>query len=618
MRYLLPLLLPLLAGCPPEPHDSAPPMCAGPSTLERDEGYFHLYFPGEDRIGDEVVPSDRWLEREGDRLQVDWPHATFDDGVGQTDGFPTFTPILLPFSAPVDSTTLAADRFELFRYDGGVAESLPFELRYHADDALAYLVPAGSLPEGAGIAVAVRAGITNEQGAAMERPAAMDCLLDGWNDAEHTILSEGVHAALAALEASGEDLESIVWLNSFQTASPNARLKRLGAAHDAALADGTLSAAFTHVLDATDDSGALTAEVKALLPSDVQPSGAYPQIQTFVQGQLVVPDASWALDLDGLAQPGEGETLAFTLLIPELADGGQHPLLVFLHGIACCRELALSTSSRFNTQGYIIAAIDAREHYVRNSVTSEACYSEWYALSFFDFSALENTAGRFALSASDTYAMTIALEAQLPALLDQLAGEQGLAEAPTLGPVHLMGHSLGGIIGTMTAAMLPDRYAEAGSALVDSAGGGGLMMIGFQSYWGGYLGEAMSEDRLQQYLEFETGIAFGDPASHAAFLPINHLVQEGEHDETMPLVTTELLALAGGLPLLEPATWEVPFLEGSELPASGNLPDGRSGGLAQFPGANHNFLFNQADLAMEQARVFMETGVVYDATSMPE
>jgi pimeloyl-ACP methyl ester carboxylesterase len=608
------LLLALtLTACTGDPGDSAVPSCADPSDIERAEGYFHLYFPGEDRIGDEVVPSDRWLEREGDRLQVDWPHATLDSGVGQTDGFSTFAPILLPFSAPVDESTLTADRIALFRYDEGLAQEIPFELRYHAEDMLAYLVPAGSLPEGAGIAVAVRPGITSADGATMERPAAMDCLLAGWDDDEHAILGEGLHAAMATLEASGEEVDSLVWLNTFRTASPNARLKRLGQAHDAALEAGDLTASFPHVLEATDEDGVLTAEVKALLPSDVQPSSAFPYLETFVQGQLTVPDASWALDLDGVTEPGEEELLDFTVLIPPLVDGGEHPLLVFLHGIACCRELALSTSSRFNRQGFIIAAIDARGHYVRNEVTSEECYSDWYALSFFDFSALEATAGRFALSASDVYAMTIALEQELPGLLALLADEQGLADTPTVGTTHFMGHSLGAIIGTMTTAMLPERYGEAGTAFVGSAGGGGLMMIGFNSYWDGYLGEPMGEDELQQYIEFETGIGFGDPASHAAHLTVNHLIQEGEHDETMPIVTTELLALAGGLPLLEPAVWEVPFLGAGELPAEGNLSDGRSGGLVQYAGASHNFLFNQADEAMEQARVFMETGVVVEA-----
>jgi pimeloyl-ACP methyl ester carboxylesterase len=608
----------LLVACASDPGDSAVPHCADPGTMERVEGYFHIYFPGEDRIGDEVVPSDRWLVREGDRLQVDWPHATMDGGVGQVDGFATFTPILLPFSAPVDPSSLTEERLELFRYDRGTVETLPYELRYHEDDQLAYLVPSGSLPEGAGIAVAVRPGVVSAEGQELERPAAMDCLLEGWDDPDHAILGEGLAAAVATLEASGEDPDAIVWLNTFRTAAPNARVQRLGEAHDAALVDGSLTASFPHVLAATDEVGVLTAEVKALLPSDVQPTGSYPHLETFVQGQLAVPDVRWALDLDGLEQPGEAETLPFTLLIPPLVDGGEHPVLVFLHGIACCRELALSTSSRFNRDGYIIASIDARGHYVRNEVTSEACYSEWYALSFFDFSALQSTAEQFALSASDVYAMTIALEQELPGLLEELASEQGLTRAPSVGTTHFLGHSLGGIIGTTTAAMLPERYAEAGTAFVDAAGGGGLMMIGFQSYWGGYLGEPMSEDRLQQYLEFETGIAFGDPASHAAHLDVNHLVQEAEHDGTMPIVTTELLALAGGLPLLEPAAWEVGFLEGGSTPASGNLSGGRSGGLVQYPGANHNFLFNQADQAMEQALLFMAEGVVYDAELLPE
>jgi pimeloyl-ACP methyl ester carboxylesterase len=604
------ILITLLTGCSTEPGDSGPPPCADPSEIAREEGYFHLWFPGEHRVGDEVIPSDRWLIREGDRLQVDWPAALLDEGVGQVDGFATFTPILMPFTEPVDEGTLSSDLIELFRYDRGEVEPLPYELRYHSEDALLYLVPVGSLPEGAGIAVAVRPGIRSAEGDELVRPAAMDCLLEGWDDPEHAILAEGLAAAVAALEASGEDPGALVWLNTFQTSSPNARLKRLGAAHDQALERGDLSADFAHVLEATDEGGLLTEEVKALLPRDVQPSSAFPQIETFVQGRLTVPDASWALDLDGLTEPGEGEVLDFTVLLPPLEDGGEHPLLVFLHGISCCRELALSTSSRFNSQGYIIASIDAREHYVRNGVTSEECYSDWYALSFFDFSTLDGTAARFALSAADVYAMTLALEAQLPGLLDRLAAEQGLSSTPTLGPIHFMGHSLGGMIGTMTSAMLPERFAEGGSAFVDSAGGGGMMMIGFSSYSDGYLGEAMSEERLQQYLEFQTGLAYGDPASHAAHLPIHHLVQEGELDETMPIVTTELLALAGGLPLLEPAAWEVPFLEAGAMPAEGNLSGGRSGGLVQYPGASHNFLFQQADEAMEQARAFMETGVV--------
>jgi pimeloyl-ACP methyl ester carboxylesterase len=610
MTRLLLTLLPLLTGCSTEPGDSGPPPCADPSEIPQEEGYFHLYFPGEHRVGDEVIPSDRWLVQQGDRLQVDWPAALLDEGVGQTDGFATFTPILMPFTEPVDEDTLSPDLIELFRYDRGQLEPLPFELRYHGEDALVYLVPAGSLPEGAGIAVAVRPGILSAEGRALERPAELDCLLAGWDHPDYAILGEGLSAARAVYEASGEDPEALVWLNTFQTASPHARLKRLGEAHDAALERGDLGAAFVHVLEATDEAGVLTAEVKALLPRDVQPSNPYPQIQTFVQGQLTVPDARWALDLDGLAEPGEGEVLDFTVLIPALEEGGEHPLLIFLHGISCCRELALATSSRFNSEGWIIASIDAREHYVRNEVTQEECYSDWYALSFFDFSTLDGTAARFALSASDAYAMTLALEAQLPGLLEELADQQGLSSPPRLGPIHFLGHSLGGMIGTMTAAMLPERFAEGGSSFVDSAGGGGMMMIGFQSYWDGYLGEAMSEDRLQQFLEFQTGLAYGDPASHAAHLPVHHLVQEGELDETMPTVTTELLALAGGLPLLEPAAWEVPFLASHTLPVEGNLSEGRSGGLVQFPGATHNFLFNQADEAMEQARLFMESGVV--------
>ncbi len=614
------LLALLLAGCPAEPVDSAVPACQDPASIVRSEGYFHAWFPGEDRIGGEgeVVPSDRWTVREGDRLQVEWPDPLIESGVGQVDGFPTFTPVLIPFSAPLDDSSLTQDRFLLFRFDRGDVESLPFHLHHVEDEDLVYLAPQGLLPEGAWIGVAVFEGVTSAEGEPLERPAAMDCLLDGWEDEDHALLGEGADQAMAALQAAGHDPTDIAWLNSFHTASPNERLLRLGRAHDDALASGEMSGTFTHVLEATTEDGTLTTEVKALLPADVQPSGAYPYVETFVQGHIHLPDAAWVLDPDGLQEPGDAESLPFTLLVPPLDEGGEHSVLVYLHGIACCREQVLAASSRFNSRGYVIAAIDAREHYVRNDPDADECYSKWYGVSFFDFSSIEATGHRFALSASDAYALTLFLEQDLPGLLADLAAEQGLSQAPTVGPTHFMGHSLGGIIGTMTAALLPERFAEAGSALVDSAGGGGLAMIAFPTLWGGFLAEPMAEDQLQILLELETALAVGDPASHVPYLPIHHLIQEIEGDGTMPTATTELLAWTGGLPLLEPVAFEVPYLSTEPTPTSGNMADGRTAGLAQYVGDDHNFLYNQADQAMGQARLFMEQAVIYDAAELPE
>ncbi len=614
------LLALLLAGCPADPVDSAATTCSDPSTLARAEGYFHAWFPGEHRVGGEgeVVPSDRWLVREGERLQVAWPDAMLESGVGQTDGFAPFAPILIPFSATPNWDTVTEDHFLLFHLEQGTVESLPFHLAKVEDEDLVYLSPQGLLPEGAQVGVAVLAGLSSAEGAALERPAELDCLLDGWEDPDFEVLAEGVVAAMDALRAAGYSAADIAWLNTFHTASPNERLMRLATAHDEALDSGSLTGVFTHVLDATDEEGHVTSEVKALLPSDLQPSGSYPSIETFVQGHIDLPDVHWALDLDEQQEPGEAESLPFTLLVPPLEDGGEHPVLVFLHGICCCREMVFSASSRFNTHGYVIAAIDAREHYVRNDPESDACYSEWYGISFFDFSTLEATGERFALSAADAYALTIVLERELPGLLEQLAAEQGLALAPTAGPTHYMGHSLGGIIGTMTTAMLPERFAEAGTALVDSAGGGGLAMIAFPTLYQGFLAEPLAEDQLQTLMELETAVAVGDPASHAPYLAVNHLIQEIEGDETMPNATTELLAHAGGLPLLEPVAWDVPYLSTAPTPASATMADGRSAGLVQYTGADHNFLFNRADEAMVQARLFMEEGVIYDGGDLPE
>ena len=599
------------SAAPGDDDTTAPPACDDPDDLVDDPDYFHIVYPGD--IGPihphPVLPSDRYLvETEDGRLQADWPDVLLPGSLDHTDGYPTFLPVLLPFSAPVDPTSLEGDRFLLFAVAGAF---LPTRLQLNEEEDLAYLVPLEPLPEGARIGVAVLAGVESLDGDPLQAPAHYRCLVDGWDEPEFARLAEGVAGALAWLEGEGIAAADVVYLNTFQTGTPGARLAAAAAALDAF---GPPDGALDVVLDATGDGDTLRDEVKERLPTDYRPGGAFPDLHTFVHGTLRVPDLGLPLDDPGAA-PGPGEDVPFTLLLPPLPDGGTVPVILYLHGIACCREHLLALTPLFTGAGYAVAAIDARAHYVRNDPDVTTCFNDHDAMDFIDMTDVAGTDRRFALSALDVLAFRRHLEASLPGLLASEAGEQGLADAPEVGAFHLVGHSLGGMLGTLTASALSDDDLATDPRFVANASGGGLLAIAMPMLEPGLLREPLSGDALRLFIEGATAMALGDPLSHAGRVRGDTLVQIARDDETMPPATTETLALLAGLPLLEPVAWEVVDLPVAPTPAADNLDGGRTGGLFQYAPATHNFLFSGGAAAGAQAQLlrFVDEGVIEDA-----
>lgn len=628
------LCLALLAGCPGGDDDdstgsggdddtTAELVCEDPADLIDDPGYFHVVYPGE--LGPihphPVPPSDRYLvETDGGRLMADWPDILLPGSLEHTDGFPTFLPILLPFSEPVDPATVTEERFHVVAVGRPSGEPfLPVRVQLNEEEDLAYLVPLEPLPEGAVIGVAIRRGILSLEGDELQPPAHYRCLVDGWDDGDSALLAEGIAAVQQELVSSGVVLDDLVYVNSFHTGTPRERLGAAAAALEAAALDGTLTGTFDHVLDATDEGGYLRDEVKQRLPTDYQPGGSYPHLQTFVHGAVTLPDVGPALD-DPDAPPGPGEDVPFTLLLPPLPDGGEVPVVIYLHGIACCREHLFALTPLFTEAGYAVAAIDARAHYVRNDPERTTCFEESDAMAFIGMTDVAATDLRFALSALDVLGFQRFLEGSLPELLASQASDQGLDEAPVVGPFHLVGHSLGGMLGTLTSSALSDDQVAAGQRFVANASGGGLLAIAMPMLEPGLLREPMSGDALRLFLEGATAMALGDPLSHAGGIRTDALLQIARDDETMPPTTTEMLALVAGLPLLEPVAWEVADLPVESTPAQGNLEGGRTGGLFEFAPANHNFLFSGvaedpqlASRAQAQVLRFIEDGVIENA-----
>jgi pimeloyl-ACP methyl ester carboxylesterase len=627
----------LLAGCPTVDHSGLPgygdddtteaPSCDDPSDLVTDPDYFHIVYPGE--IGPihphPVLPSDRYLvETEDGRLMADWPDVLLPGSLEHTDGFPTFLPILLPFSGPVDGATVTEDRFRLFAVDGETAEPfVPLRVQLNEEEELAYLVPLVALPEGARIGVAVLSGILSAGGEPLESPAHYRCLVEGWDEPDAALLREGVVAAHGWLSDQGIAATEVVYVNTFRTGTPQARLAAAGGAIDLAAAAGSLTGAFDTVLDAIDEGGYLVDEVKQRLPTDYQPGGVFPDLRTFVHGTVTLPDVGPLLD-DPAAATGAGEDVPFTLLLPPLIEGGEVPVVIYLHGIASCREHLLALAPLLTGAGYAVASIDARAHYVRNDPEITTCFNDHDAMAFIDMTDVAGTDRRFALSALDVLGFQRFVERALPDLLDSLAAAQGLSTAPGVGAFHLVGHSLGGMLGTLTSSTLSDDDVAAGGRFVASASGGGLLAIAMPMLEPGLLRDPLSGDALRLFIEGATAMALGDPLSHAGGIRGDVLVQIARDDETMPPATTEMLALVAGLPLLEPVAWEVADLAVQPTPAQANLEDGRTGGLFEYAPASHSFLFSSvaedpelAGRAQSQLLRFLDDGVIHDAYEEP-
>jgi hypothetical protein len=432
-----------------------------------------------------------------------------------------------------------------------------------------------------------------------------------------------VAAAQGWLADQGIAVADVVYVNTFHTGTPRARLAAASGGIDLSLADGSLTGSLDAVLDATDEDGHLTDEVKLRLPTDYQPGGVFPDLRTFVHGTVTLPDVGPLLDSpDG--SPEAGEDVSFTLLLPPLPDGGELPVVVYLHGIASCREHLLALAPLLTGAGYAVASIDARAHYVRNDPGIATCFNEPDAMAFIDMTDVAGTDRRFALSALDVLGFQRYLEDSLPDLLDSQALDQGLATAPEVGAIHLVGHSLGGMLGTLTSSSLSDDDLAAGERFVASASGGGLLAIAMPMLEPGLLREPLTGDALRLFIEGATAMALGDPLSHAGGIRTDVLVQVARDDETMPPSTSEMLALVAGLPLLEPVIWEVADLAVQPTSAHANLEDGRTGGLFEYAPATHSFLFSSvpedpglADRAQSQLLRFLDEGVIEDAYGEP-
>lgn len=621
-------LLGALSCNEPSEKDDTSTACVDPYGETALSETFHLLFPGEgwSTSSEPILPSDYYLIEAEGRYQVTFPEPVLDLGFDHVDGFPTFIPISLLFSDPADPATITPDRFLLFQVDPSQKElrTFPLSVFYRDSDDFAYVVPEEVLPEGATIALAVLDGITSMSGEPLSTPAVLECTQGGWTDPDHTLLSVSVQAAFQALSQAGTDSASVRWLNTFHTGRPHAALSRAMQALETSIDLDGLSGEMTHILPARDLDNTLTNAVLSLLPRDYQPGGAYSSVETFVQGSFELPDVQGSFYTDSAVTPSTTSTVPFTLLIPPLQEGGELPVIIYLHGISSCRETVFELSETFNGAGYALAALDASAHYQRFDPEAEECGDYAYSLAYIDFTDVKSSVERFAMDGLGTLAFERYLSASLPTLLDQLSLEQGIETAPTPGTYHRLGHSLGGIHASVGMSVLPQESLASGSSYVGTAAGGGLALNLLAPLAQGLFSEEPFDwFNLNLYTQLETALWLGDPLVHAPWVQADTLIQAAENDDTIPNGASEMLALTQGIPLLEPVKWDVYGLEIEPTPVEANLESERTAGLFEFSPATHNLLFSSVDgdpdlvwRVQQQALLFFQDGIIQDAYSL--
>jgi len=210
---------------------------------------------------------------------------------------------------------------------------------------------------------------------------------------------------------------------------------------------------------------------------------------------------------------------------------------------------------------------------------------------------------------------------QTLALRDDDGNDAGTAVlAPSR--IAFAGHSQGGILGAMAAPFLGGRVK---GALLSGAGGGLSLSIVYRKEGGLDIQQLISQAFGMQDDEAVTpdhpligmvqtlGEAV-DPLNFAPYwsqraagwdaAPIAVLQTTGTDDPYTPSLTSQVLAAAGGLPILDPVVEypdvsEIDGLVGQAVPCQDNVTawDGSqvSGGIAEFAGEDHFPIFTNSD-----------------------
>ncbi|HJK97420.1 MAG TPA: hypothetical protein RMF84_09375, partial [Polyangiaceae bacterium LLY-WYZ-14_1] len=366
-------------------------------------------------------------------------------------------------------------------------------------------------------------------------------------------------------------------------------------------------------------------ELEAAFPAPVYLEGTVPYAQPAEGGGFARDDAG-----QPVVPPGSFENLRLVLTLPDEPPAGGascYPVVVYAHGTTGSAEsFVLGTGARLAARGLAAVGLDQPLHGPRWEGSAD---EEQLALLSFNFLNPASTRTLQRQSVVDTFTLVRLLEAGL-----EVPGNR----SPTGEPVCLdgerilfFGHSQGATTGAMAAAF-EDRV----DAWVLSGAGGGFgislterndRFVDAQSLLQLVLGPAPGEalddlhpviGLLQHALEVTDALVYAPGWSRRppGSPPASVFVGAGAQDQQVPVAMATALALAGGLPAVQPLPADATAfrLAGglTDLPVQGNAGDGGRATVgfirwddADGP-ADHRVMFERPE-AIEATLTFLES-----------
>jgi dienelactone hydrolase len=592
-------------------------------------------------------PSDRYTRHDpetatGRRVELG-PGATADsiftsvpgtaERMSELDGFSTVGGISVGFDGPVDGSWFAdpaalplfggvdPSRFTVkgspillvvtdpdSELRGSAVGLLPryFEQpkdEYFLEDEFSIVArPAVPLEPGTEYTFVVTTALTDAEGRPIARTPEMELLL-GDEPGEY---AERVRAGVEVISgALGLDRSEVLLASTFTTASVQRELLD-AAAHERTRPPPAIVEPWEVESESADGRVRLRARFRTTEYRD--DSGVFR-----MSGGLPTPQSDWDMEV--------------FLAVAEGQQSLPRPVVIFQHGLGGDKDGCWGTAERLASLGVAVVAIDSPEHGDRGGAkdTLES------VLGFFgvdpetlDFD-IAKARDNFRQMSLDQLALVRFMQTQAALDVLPLGAPDGKPDLDVSRFLYV-GHSFGGVQGPAIFALAPEIQHA-----VWNVGGDGMMFILedsplFSIFVDGLRPPGVADGALARFLSATQAIVDpGDGLNYARFVldaplaeqprPRNVLLQQVIDDGIVPNTSTEAVARAAGLVLLNPVR---PF-PGAVLDPSATStprPDGSTGVITQFATMNGGEVATHGELiftpeARAQYVEFFRTGIVH-------